>query len=69
MAIYRNNLSAIVIGDNLSSIIVIAENNLDLSITDIDFVICCVIADKLSRKTIFYAHSDQSCYGKNTLCS
>ena len=43
MGIYRNNLSAIVIGD------VIAQNSFDLSITDIAFVIHIVIAYKLSR--------------------
>ena len=49
MGIYRDNLSAIVIGDNLLSIIVFAQNSLDLSITVIAFVIYFVIADKLSR--------------------
>ena len=49
MAIYQDNSSAIVIGDNLSSIIVIAENSFDLSITDIAFVIYLDVADKLSR--------------------
>ena len=49
MGIYRDNLSAIVIGDNFLSINVIAQNGLDLSITVIDFVIYFVIADKLSR--------------------
>ena len=49
MGIYFDNLSAIVIGDNFLPIIVIAENNLDLSITDIAFEIYFVIADKLSR--------------------
>ena len=49
MGIYRDNLSAIVIGDNFVSIIVIAQNSLDLSITVIAFVIYFVIADKLSR--------------------
>ena len=49
MGIYRDNLSAIVIGDNFSSIILIAQNSLDLSITVIAFVIYFVIADKLSR--------------------
>ena len=49
MGIYRDNLSAIVIGDNLLPIIVIAQNSFDLSITDIAFVIYFVIADKLSR--------------------
>ena len=38
MGIYRDNLSAIVIGDNFLSIIVIAQNSLDLSITVIAFV-------------------------------
>ena len=49
MGIYSDNLSAIVIGDNLLPIIVITQNNFDLSITDIAFVIYFVIADKLSR--------------------
>ena len=49
MGIHRDNLSAIVIGDNFLPIIVIAQNSLDLSITDIAFVIYFVIADKLSR--------------------
>ena len=49
MGIYRDNLSAIVIGDNFLSIIVIAQNKFDLSITVIAFVIFFVIADKLSR--------------------
>ena len=44
-------LSRQIIGDNLGllPIIVIAQNSFDLSITDIAFVICFVIADKLSR--------------------
>ena len=49
MGIYRDNLSAIVIGDNLSPIIVIAQNMFDLSITDIAFEMYFVIADKLPR--------------------
>ena len=49
MGIYRENLSAIVIGDNFLPIIVIAQNSFDLPITDIAFVIYFVIADKLSR--------------------
>ena len=49
MGIYRDNLSAIVIGDDFLPIIVIAQDSLDLSITDIAFVIYFVIADKLSR--------------------
>ena len=47
MGIYRDNLSAIVISDNFLSII--AQNNFDLSITVIAFVIYFVITDKLSR--------------------
>ena len=46
MSIYRDNLSAIVTGDNFSPKIVIAQNSLALSITDIAFVIYFVIADK-----------------------
>ena len=49
MGIYRDNLSAIVIGDNFKPIIVIAQNSLDLSITDIAFGLYFVVADKLSR--------------------
>ena len=49
MGIYRHNSSAIVIGDNFLLIIVVAQNSLDLSITDIAFVIYFVIADKLSQ--------------------
>ena len=49
MGIYSDNLPAIVIGDNLLPIIVIAQNSFDLSITDIAFAIYFVIADKLSR--------------------
>ena len=49
MGIYRDNLSAIVIGDNFVPIIVIAQNSFDLSSTNIAFVIYFVIADKLSR--------------------
>ena len=49
MSVYRDNLSAIVIGDNFLPIIVIAQNSFDLSITDIAFAIYFVIADKLSR--------------------
>ena len=62
MGICRDKLLAIVMGDNLSPIIVIAQNSFDLSITNIAFVIYFVIADKLglSRLTILYAHSEQS---------
>ena len=49
MGIYRANLPAIVIGDNLLPIIVIAQKSFDLSITNIAFVIYFVIADKFSR--------------------
>ena len=44
-------------GDNFLPFTVIAQYSLDLSITDIAFVIYFAIADKLS---IFYAHSVQS---------
>ena len=47
VSIFRDNSSAIVIGDNSLPIIVIAQNSLDLSNTDIAFVIYFVIADKL----------------------
>ena len=60
MGIYRDNLSAIVIGDNFLPIIVISQNSFDLSITDIAFAIYLVIADKLSRQTIFYVYSVQT---------
>ena len=65
MGIYR---------DNLSPIMVFAQNKFDLSITDIAFVIYFVIADKLSRYTIFYERSVLTSklvswrYGKNTRC-
>ena len=36
---YRDNLTAILISDNFLPIIVIAQNSLDLSITDIAFAI------------------------------
>ena len=49
MDIYRDNLLAILIGDNLLPITVIAQNSFDLSIIDIAFVIYFVIANKLSR--------------------
>ena len=49
MGVYRDNLSPIVIGNNYLPIIVIAQNNFHLSITDIAFVIYFVTADKLSR--------------------
>ena len=49
MGIYRDNLSAIVIGDNFLPIIVFAQSSFDLSITDIAYVIYLGIADKLSR--------------------
>ena len=49
MGIYRNIVSAVIIGNNFLSIIVIAQNSLDLSITVIAIVIYFVIADKLSR--------------------
>ena len=39
MGIYRDNLSAVVIGDNLTPIIAITQNSFDLSITYIAFVI------------------------------
>ena len=49
MAIYCDNLSAVVIGDNLLPSIVYAENSFDLSITDIAFITYYVIAVKLLR--------------------
>ena len=59
MDIYRENLSAIVICDNLLPIIVITQNSFDLSITNIAFVIYFVIADR------FIAINDSLC----TQCS
>ena len=49
IGIYRDNLSAIVIGDNFLPIIVIAQNSFDLLITDIALVIYFAVTDKLSR--------------------
>ena len=49
MGIYRDNLSAIVIGDNFLPIIVTAQISFDLLMIDIAFVIYFVIADKLLR--------------------
>ena len=46
MGTYRDNLSAIIIGDNFLPIVVIAQKSFDLSITDIAFVIYLVIADE-----------------------
>ena len=53
MGIYRDNLSAIVIGDNFLPIIVIAQNSFDLSITDIAFVIYFVITVNYRDKRLF----------------
>ena len=49
MGIYRDKLLLIIIGDDLLSIIAMAQNSLDLSLTNIAFVIYFVIADKLTR--------------------
>ena len=49
MGNHRDGLSVIVIGENFLPIIVIAQNSLDLSITDIAFVVYFVLAYKLSR--------------------
>ena len=48
MGIYWDNLSAIVIDNNLLPIFVIAQNSFNLSINDIAFVVYFVIADKVS---------------------
>ena len=48
-AIRDGHLSRSFIGGSFLPIIVIAQNSLDLSITDIAFAISFVIADKLSR--------------------
>ena len=47
--VYQDNLLAIVIDNNLLSIIVSAQNSFNLSITDIAFVIYFIIVDKLTR--------------------
>ena len=53
MSIYRVDLSAAVIGNNLLPIIVIAQNSFDLSITDvIYFVIAVNYRDK-----VFFLHT------------
>ena len=49
MGIYLDNLSAIVIDNNLLLIIVIAQNSFDVSITNIAFVLYFAIADKSSQ--------------------
>ena len=49
MGIYRDNLLAMGIGNNLRPIIVFAQNTFDLSIADIAFAKYLVIADKLLR--------------------
>ena len=49
MDIYQDDLSALVVGDNLLPIIVIVQNSFNLSITGIAFVIYLAFADKLSR--------------------
>ena len=43
MGIFRENLSAIVMGNNLLPIIAIAQKSFDSSISDIAFVIACSI--------------------------
>ena len=60
MGIYQDNLSSIVISNNLSPIIVIAQKSFDLLITNIVFVMYFVIDDKLSRSTIFKPVAVQS---------
>ena len=47
MGIYQDNLSAIVIRDNLLPIIVIGQKSFNLMITNIAFAIYFVITDKL----------------------
>ena len=54
MSIYQDNLSAIVIDDNLLPLIFIAKNSLDLSITDIAFIIYFVINYRDKR---FFMHT------------
>ena len=58
MGIYRDNLSAIIIGDNFLSIIVIAQNSLDLSITVIAFVITYILLSPINyREKRFFMHA------------
>ena len=67
MGIYRDNLSAIVIGDNFLSIIVIAQNSLDLSITVIVFVIYFTIAmnDSLCSQCLNFKVSEWALWKKH----
>ena len=55
MGIYRDNSSAIVIGDNFLPIIVIAQNSLDLSITDIAFAILLLPINYRNKR--FFMHT------------
>ena len=50
MGVYRDNLSAIVIDDNLFSIIVITQTSFDLSITDIAFVISYMLVSPMNYR-------------------
>ena len=77
IGIYRDNSTAIVIGDNnLLPIIVIAQNSFDLSITDISFVTYfCYRRYIIAINNSFCTHTHTQCsklvswrYGKNTLC-
>ena len=54
---YRDNLSAIVIGDKFLSIIVIAQNSLDLSITVIVFAIYILLSPINYRDKRFFMHA------------
>ena len=56
MGIYRDNLSAIVIGDNFLSIIVIAQNSLDLSITVIGLLYI-LLSSVNYRDKRFFVHA------------
>ena len=70
MSVYRDNLSAIVLGDNLLPIIIIAQNIFGLSITDIAFVIYFVIAinDFLCTQCVNFKVSELVLWRKHTRC-
>ena len=69
MGIYRDNLSAIVIGDNLLPIIVISQYNFDLSITVIAFLTYFVIAinDFLCTQCLNLEVSELALWKKHTV--
>ena len=84
MGTYRDNLSAIFIGDNLSPIFVIDQNSFNSSITDIALVKYFVITNEFRDKQFFmytvfkvnelalrkkYRVSIESCCNLKNLCS